>query len=103
MKQILSVLWQTLVLFAAALAGFVVGLFKPSLRVTHVLSQTATDLRTYDFDWLIAAVLVYLLLLVLHAARGRLRQGGLAATIALLITVAGIVLFTHIGIQNTPR
>lgn len=102
MKQLISVLWQVIVLFAAALTGFVIGLLKPALRVTHVLSQTATNLRTYDFDWLIAAVLVYLLLLALHAARGRLRQGGLAATIALLLTIAGIVLLTHIGIQNTP-
>ena len=101
MRQFLSVLWQAVLLGAAALTGFVIGLVKPSLRVTHELSRTATNLRTYDFDWLIAVALVYVLLMLLHALRGRLRQNGTAATAALALVVAAIVLLTHIGIQNT--
>ena len=101
MKQLIAVVWQCVLLFVAALIGFAVGISVPALRVYRELSHTATNVRTYDFDWLIAVVLVYLMLLALGAARKRARGMALTATIALVIVIAGIALFTQLGIKNT--
>ena len=101
MRQVIAVLWQSVLLFVAALVGFAIGISMPALRVSRELSHTATNIRTYDFDWLVAVLLVYVLLLVIGAARKRLRRTVVTATIALLIVTGGIVLFTQIGIKNT--
>jgi hypothetical protein len=101
MKQMIAIIWQCVLLGFAALAGFIVGISEPSLRVYRVVSHTAFNIRTYDFDWLIAVLLVYVVLLMIAAARKRLRSTAATATIALVIVVAGIALFTQLGIKNT--
>ena len=101
MRQAFAVVWQSVLLLVAALAGFAVGISVPSLRVYRELSHTANNIRTYDFDWLIAVLLVYLLMLVIGAARKRLRSTATTATIALVIVVACIALFTQLGSKNT--
>ena len=100
MKTVIAVLWQTGLMVIAAFAGFVAGMVVPAIRVQHVLHQTATSIRTYDFNWIIAVVLVYLVLLLVGAARKRVREVALTATIALVITLAGLALFTQIGIKD---
>ena len=72
-----------------------------ALRVYREVSHTATNIRTYDFDWLIAVLLVYVLLLLIGALRKRLRSTALSATIAFILVVAGVLLFTQLGIKNT--
>ena len=101
MRQVLAVLWQSVLLCVAACAGFIVGISVPALRVYRELSHTASNVRTYDFDWLIAVLLMYALLIVIGAARKRLRSTALTATIALVMVIAGVVLFTQLGIKNT--
>ncbi len=101
MKQVLSVVWQAVLLYVAAFAGFVAGVAVPALRVSRVVSHTATNVRTYDFDWLIAALLVYVVLLLIGAARGRLRSSWMTTTIALAVVIATISLFTQLGVKNT--
>jgi hypothetical protein len=101
MRTALAVLGQVLLLFITAMCGFVAGVAVPALRVTRVTSHTALYTRTYDFDWLIAVLLVYAVLLLIGAARKRLRPCAISATIALVITIAVIVLFTQIGVKET--
>jgi hypothetical protein len=101
MKHLIAIIWQTILLSFAAFFGFIVGISVPALRVYRVISHTATNIRTYDFDWLIAVLLVYVLLLLIAEIRKRLRITAATATIALIIVVAGIVLFTQLGIKNT--
>ncbi len=100
MKMALHVLWQTIVLFVVAWAAFIAGLLVPVIRFTRTLIQTPTHTRTYDFDWIIAVLIVYVLLLVIGAARKRLRESVVSATAALVITVAVLTLFTQIGIKD---
>lgn len=100
MKQLIAVVWQAVVLYAAAFAGFLVGLAVPSLRVSRVLSHTATIERTYDFDWLIVAGLVYVLLLGVSAIRGRFRQGWIATTVAFCLVLLVVVFFTQLGVKE---
>lgn len=100
MKQAISVVWQAVVLYLAAVAGFLVGLAVPSLRVSRVLSQTAATVRTYDFDWLIAVAITYVLLLAVAALRRRLRQGWIATTVALALVVFVVVVFTQLGVKE---
>ena len=101
MRQVIAVVWQSLVLFVAALVGFLVGISVPALRVYREVSHTATNVRTYDFDWLIAVFLMYLLLLAIGAATKRARSMAITATISLVIVIAGIALLTQLGIKNT--
>jgi hypothetical protein len=100
-KQALSVLWQAVVLFIAAWVGFVAGLAVPSLRITHEVSRTTTNIRTYDLDWIVAVVIVYLLLLGIGALRKRAKDTAITATIALVLVVALLAALTQIGIKDT--
>jgi len=102
MKQALAVLWQTVVLFLAAFAGFAIGLFVPAIRMTHLVSRTATNVRTFDYDCLVAAVLMFLVLLGIGALRKRVRETAITAGISLVIALAVLLLFTQIGIKDTP-
>lgn len=101
MKPIFSVVWQAVVLYVAAFAGFVAGITVPALRVSRVLSQTATSVRTYDYNWLLAMLLMYALLLLSGVLRRRIRASWVATTIALVITLAVVLLFTQLGIKET--
>src|ERR1700761_7775468 len=98
MKQVLSIVGQTILLFLAALGGFVAGVAVPSLRVTHVLSRTATTIRTYDYDWIIAVVLVYLIFLLIGVVRKRIQTSWITSTVALVLTIVLVLSFTQIGI-----
>lgn len=101
MRQVIAVVWQSVFLYLAALLGFAIGISVPALRVSREVSHTATNIRTYDFDWLIAVLLAYAFLLLIAAARKRLRDTAITATIAMAVVVAGIALFTHLGIKNS--
>lgn len=101
-RRVLSILWQTVLLFAAAFAGFLTGMLRPDLRVYRLVSRTATNIRTYDFNWVIAAALVYAVLLLVATFRKRIHASWVNTTIALVITVAVILLFTQFGVKNTP-
>jgi ABC-type uncharacterized transport system permease subunit len=100
MKHVIAVLWQTGLMIVAAFCGFVAGMIVPSIRVQRVLSQTATSIRTYDFNWIIAVLIVFVLLLLVGALLKRFREMAITATVALVITLAGLALFTQIGVKD---
>jgi TRAP-type C4-dicarboxylate transport system permease large subunit len=100
MKLALAVVWQSIVLFVAAWCGFLAGMFVPSIRIQHVLIHTATELKTYDYNWIVALVVVYLLLLLIGMARKRFRETAIAATIALVLVAVVLALGTQIGIKD---
>ena len=101
MKRVIAVLWQTGLMVVAAFAGFVAGMVVPSIRIQRVVSQTATSIRTYDYNWIIAVVIVFVLLLLLGAILKRFREMAITASIALVITLAGLALLTQIGVKET--
>lgn len=100
MKQVLAVLWQTGLMVVAAFVGFIAGMVVPSIRIQRVVSQTATSIRTYDYNWIIAVLIVFVLLLLLGAILKRFRAMAITASIALVITLAGLALFTQIGVKD---
>jgi hypothetical protein len=100
MKHVIAVLWQTGLLMVTAFAGFIAGMIVPSIRIQRVMSQSATHIRTYDFNWIIAVLLVFVVLLLVGAIMKRFREMAITAIIALVITVAGLALFTQIGIKD---
>jgi NAD/NADP transhydrogenase beta subunit len=102
MKQVLSIAGQTVLLFAAAFAGFLLGMFVPALRLSHEVSRTATSIRTYDLDWLLAVLLVYALILLIAFFRQTVRTTWIGTTVALVLTIAIVMLFTQIGVKDTP-
>jgi hypothetical protein len=102
MKQALSVLGQTIVMFLAAVGGFVAGMTVPAIRVTRVISQTSTNIRTYDYDWIFAVVLLYILFLLIGILRKRIRTSWITSTVALALTIAIVLAFTQLGIKDTP-
>jgi hypothetical protein len=101
MKQIIVIVGQTVLLFLSALGGFLVGMFVPALRVSHEVSRTASNIRTYDLDWLIAVLLVYGVILLIAFFRQTVRTSWLGATIALVLTITIVLLFTQIGVKDT--
>lgn len=101
MRQIVSVVWQAILLYIAAFAGFIAGITVPALRVSRVVSQAASSVRTYDYDWLIAVLIMYAVLLLVGVARRRIRQSWIATTVALILTVAAVLLFTQLGVKET--
>ncbi|AFL90119.1 hypothetical protein Terro_3911 [Terriglobus roseus DSM 18391] len=100
MRTALAVLGQTLLMFVAALGGFMVGAAVPALRISRVTAHTDLYTRTYDFDWLIAVLLVYAALIAYGIMRKRTKTCAISATIALVITVAIVVFFTQIGVKE---
>jgi len=100
MKQVIAVLWQTGLMIVAAFAGFIAGMVMPSIRIQRVLLQTPTMIRTYDFNWIVAVVIVFVLLLLVGAIRKRFRESAITTTVAFVITVAFLVLATKIGIKE---
>jgi hypothetical protein len=96
MKTVVAVVWQTIVLVLAAFGGFIAGMVVPAIRIQRVLSPT----RTYDYNWIVAVVIVYALLLLIGLLRKRMRETLISASIALVITLAGLALFTQIGIKD---
>jgi predicted ABC-type sugar transport system permease subunit len=101
MRTTLAVLGQTMLLFVVALGGFMLGAAVPALRISRVTAHTAQLTRTYDFDWLIAVLLVYAALVGFGVLRKRTRTCAISATIALAITVVVVVVFTQIGVKET--
>jgi|GEM_PF-790459 len=100
MKHVIAVLWQTGLLIIAAFAGFIAGMLFPAIQIQHVMSQTMTHVRTYDFNWILAVLLVYVVLILIGAVTKQLRPMLITATVALVITIVGLVAFTQIGIKE---
>ena len=89
MKRALLIALQTVLLLITAVVFGVVlpGLHRSPFHVVHVLSQQGFLRRQYEFDWLIAVVLGYLLLVLIGLVTRRIRTSWVGSTIALVLTI----------------
>ena len=95
-KRALIIIGQTFLLLLTAVAGM---LFHP-FHLVHVLSQQGYMRRQYEFDWLLSVGLAYVLLLVVGIVAGRIRTSWVGSTVAFVLTLAIIVVFTRIGYRD---
>ncbi|GAA3754588.1 hypothetical protein [Terriglobus aquaticus] len=96
MKRVLSILGQSVLFFLTAIAGM---LWRP-FHVTHVIAQQGYTRRQYEFDWLLCDGILYLLLLLVSLLARRIRTGWISTTVAFVLTVVVIALFTKIGYKD---
>ena len=93
MKTTLAFIAQLLLFFAAFAAGIVIGVFDPLHLKWFVTHPTPGATRYFVPDGLILTVLLYLLILIIEAARKSLRTSGVRTTLALaLALIAGFIL-----------
>ena len=101
MKRALSIAGQMLVMVLAAFTGMLfLGKLVPQLHLVHVVSQQGFTRRQYEFDWLLSVGFVYVLFLLIGLATKRIRTSWLSTTVAFVLTVALLALFTHIGFKD---
>ena len=96
MKRALAVLGQMILFFLTAFAGM---LWRP-FHVTHVIAQEGYTRRQYEFDWLLCDGVLFLLLLLIGVIARRIRSSWISTTIAFVLTVLVLVLFTKIGYKD---
>lgn len=96
MKRLLSILGQSVLFFLTAIAGM---LWRP-FHVTHVIAQEGYVRRQYEFDWLLCDGILYLALLLIWLLARRIRTGWLSTTVAFVLTVLVIAVFTKIGYKD---
>ena len=96
MSRVLSVLGQIALFLLTAVAGMLLRPF----HVTHVLSQGGFIRRQYEFDWLISVGIVYALCLVIGLLTKRIRTSWISTTIAFVLTLLVLLLFTRIGYKD---
>ena len=96
MKRAVAVLGQSILFFLVAVVGM---LWRP-LHVTHVIAQQGYTRRQYEFDWLLCDGVLCLLLLLIGLIARRIRSGWISTTVAFVLTVLVIVLFTRIGYKD---
>jgi hypothetical protein len=93
MKKALSFLVQFLLFFAAFAAGIVIGVFDPLHLKWFITHPTPGVTRYFVPDGLILTLLLYILILIIEAARKTVRTSGVRTTIALaLALIAGFIL-----------
>jgi hypothetical protein len=93
MKKALSLIAQFLLFFATFFVGIVIGVFNPLHLHWFVTHPTPDRTRYFDPTGLILTLLLYLLILVIEAARKVVRTSGIRTTIALaLALIAGFLL-----------
>jgi hypothetical protein len=93
MKKALTFIVQFLLFFATFFAGIIVGVFNP-LHFQWFVTHPAPDrTRYFDPTGLILTLLLYILILIIEAARKAIRTSAVRTTIALaLALVAGFIL-----------
>lgn len=96
MKRALSIAGQTILLLLTAVTGMLARPF----RLTHVLSQQGYMRRQYEFDWLLSAGIAYAVFLLIGFITRRIRTSWLNTTIALVLTLLIVVLFTKVGYKD---
>ena len=96
MKRALAILGQIILLYGTAIAGMLLRPF----HVTHVIAQQGYTRRQYEFDWLLCDGILLLVLLLIGVIARRIRSSWINTTIAFVLTVVAIVLFTKIGYKD---
>ena len=96
MKRSLSIAGQTILLLLTA----VLGMLSHPFHLVRVLSQGGFVRRQYEFDWLLSTGLAYFLFLLVGIVTRRIRTSWVGSTVAFVLTVALIILFTRIGYKD---
>jgi cytochrome c biogenesis factor len=93
MKKALSIFVQFFLFFATFAAGIIIGALNPHKLHWFVTHPTPASTRYFDPTGLILTLLLYILILIIEAARKTVRTSGVRTTIALaLALIAGFVL-----------
>jgi len=97
MKFTLIAIGEMLLLFVAALTGFVMHPF----NVEKVLRTENGVVRAMVYDWIIAAAIAWLVLLAIEFGARRNRNAWLRPTLCFaVVLVLGLV--SHLGLRSTP-
>jgi len=96
MKAALIAIGELLLLFAAALVGFVMHPF----NVEKVLHAQNGVVRAMVYDWIIAAAITWLALLAVEFGIRRNRNAWLRPTLCFAVVVV-LGLLSHLGLKST--
>ncbi len=98
MKKAIAFIAQFLLFFVAFAAGIVIGVFNP-LHLRWFVTSTPDHTRYFDPTGLLLTLALYVLILLIEAARKTIRTSGPWTTLALaLALVLGFVLkFGFVG------
>ena len=96
MKFTLIAIGEMLLLFAAALTGFVMHPF----NVEKVLRTENGVVRAMVYDWIIAAAIAWFVLLALEFGVRRRRNAWLRPTLCFVVIIL-LGLFSHFGLKST--
>lgn len=96
MKPAFAVLGQMVLFFLTAIAGM---LWRP-FHLTHVIAQEGYTRRQYEFDWLLCDGILFLVLLLIGVLTRRIRTTWISTTVAFVLTLLVIALFTRIGYKD---
>jgi len=87
MKKALSFLAQFVLFLATFAAGMIVALFDPLRLRWFITHPTPTTTRYFTPDGLILMMLLYALILLIEAWRGKLRMSAPRTTIAFVLAM----------------
>ena len=65
-----------------------------------MIAQEGYTRRQYEFDWLLCDGILYLVLLLVGLVARRIRTSWISTTVAFVLTVLVIALFTKIGYKD---
>lgn len=98
MKNVFVAILQ-FVLFLVVFAAFS---FVPPMHLQHVVGRTPDGTRVFIWDGLLIAALLFVVILVIEAARRRIRSSGIWSTIAFALALA-VGLAIKLGFKTIPR
>ena len=96
MKRVLAVVGQMVLFFLTAIGGM---LWRP-FHLTHIIAQEGYTRRHYEFDWLLCDGILLLVLLLTGVVTRRIRTAWISTTVAFVLTVLVIAVFTKIGYKD---
>ncbi|NUQ30455.1 MAG: hypothetical protein HOQ35_18330 [Acidobacteriaceae bacterium] len=96
MKSALIAIGEMLLLFVAALIGFVMHPF----NVEKILRTENGVVRVMVYDWIIAAAITWVILLAVEFGIRRNRNAWLRPTLCFAVVV-GLGLLSHLGLKST--
>jgi len=96
MKSALIAIGELLLLFVAALVGFVMHPF----NVEKILRTENGVARVMVYDWIIAAAITWLILLAIEFGIRRNRNAWLRPTLCFAVVIV-LGLLSHLGLKST--
>jgi hypothetical protein len=87
MKKIFSFLFQFLLFFAAFAVGIIVAVFDPLHMKWFVTHPTPSSTRYFSPDGILLMLFLYVIILLIQAARGTIRTSSPRTTLALALAM----------------